>query len=329
MQPMSFGGVYSYTFWLIRQTIGPTILAIITLGIFAGLVGYSFNNAFHSFTDLIQSLPMDGNQMDKATAERVMREFLSAMMPMLLTGFVAFLAMRFAQALVTNAGWDAALDERRSLGELAGASLGRAMWMSVLQWIIIAILWIAISLVASILISAIGRGSAGPAVAMIFGYLLQALWIWFMVATSTSTPMIAVESRGPWKSLVASISLGRGSWWRNFALLLVPCVIVIGINILVSLISASSISPEVLGSLQSQPNDPQNPAEAIARMQTLMQVLSPMMISLVAVFAIITPFFYHLCTAIYIDMRARRGDFELEGEEDEDRLDGGAAAINW
>jgi|GEM_PF-1730840 len=316
MQPMSFGGVYSYTFWLIRQTLGPTMLAVVILAVFSILFGYGFSTSFHSLTEFVGTLPASGGPMDEAAQERMGRAFLGWIMPIFATGIVFFLAFRFTQILATSAGWDAATGDQRSIGELAGASFGRPLWMSVAQTILVGVLWIAVSMVFGIIMGVAGGASGSSAFSAILGYILQGLQIWFSIATITTIPLITVEDRGPWKSLVASLALGRGYWWRNFALFIVPGLLLGIISILLVIASIGELSPSLLSAFES-PSDPNDPMMAMTRLQTLMGFIAPTITVMMVIGAVITPFFYHLTTAIYIDLRARRGDFMVEGEDDD------------
>ncbi len=139
--------------------------------------------------------------------------------------------------------------------------------------------------------------------------------------------MITVEGRGPWKSLVASLALGKGMWWRNFALFLIPGIVVIGIAVVLLIVSMQNGSAGLVAALQT-PSDPENPVLMMEKLQAVMGYIAPIITVMMVLGAVIYPFFQHLTTEIYTDLRARRGDFDVD-DEDEEEAEPGDTTIRW
>jgi hypothetical protein len=142
-----------------------------------------------------------------------------------------------------------------------------------------------------------------------------ALW-YFIVATIMRLHVVVAEDRGPWHGLVGSYNLVKGNWWRTLAVLAVLGAVY---GLLVLPIVLPTIIPFInfiIGfASEHRGGGPLAPDEVAVLLSHIGDIFSPLVMGLLGVLgAAFSLMSINSLTALYVDLRARRGDF---GEDDD------------
>ena len=157
-----------------------------------------------------------------------------------------------------------------------GACYGRAWWR-VLSLVILGLL----------LFGLIVLMVAGLALFIVPGIVIIVLVIYWSVDVSA----VVIEGRKPISALKRSFELVRGNWWRTFAALILMTLVVVGLSfVLTLLLSAPMMLIEDEGAITQA-------ASALLGMLTN---------------AIVVPIAATVGALIYLDLRARKEDYDID-----------------
>jgi hypothetical protein len=225
------------------------------------------------------------------------------------------LALIYVQVAITNVSWEATGGYHPGIGDALRGSFGRRFRFGLLQSLMLFFI-IQIGSLPLELFQEFGRGVAPMVEAMAMALMMIAI-SYFSVITTFRVHEIVVDERGPWRGLISSIALVRGSFWRLAGLLLV----IGGLTMVVVIMIPGAVNPRgIWGSVATLTPllaDSGNKAETAtfvtdyASSYTLLSSLLQRAAIPVAMLIAI-----NLLTAMYVDLRVRRGDFE-EPEEQE------------
>ena len=232
----------------------------------------------------------------------------TAMTMVLLTGLLLIMCSAVAHLAVITDAWEWAVGARATLREWIGRSLGRPLQTTIVQTVLMIVL-VMLAGVAAMLIMAMFIGIVDPVLGMfISAVIILFIGVRLMIATIFRTHEIVADDRGPWRSIISSMALVKGDWWRVFRGLLVfgVSMFVLG-QIIDQLFPGPRVDPAML---QSEPEDA---ADFVALYRLMARILTPEYTLTIGVVGALGQFaLANLLTAQYVDLRARRGDFEAE-----------------
>jgi hypothetical protein len=235
---------------------------------------------------------------------------LPVLIPWFSSGLLAFFLFVLAHVATTIAGWEAINGRHAGLGSVLGRAIRRPFWMSLLQTLIlIGILFFA-AMVVGIIAFPFAKSNPDilPWVMLAIALLVYA---YPLVATLFRVQKVAIEHRGPWKGMIASVALVKGNWWRTFAILL---LFMVASTALTSLVGVALGNRDVFnfGNMTADPDQQAATAIRLKEMFTWSYIL------ISSIFPAITlTFLFYLLTPMYVDLRARRGEF-VEGDDFEE-----------
>jgi hypothetical protein len=213
---------------------------------------------------------------------------------------VVVVASTVAQLAVIIDGWDRATGVRRSLGDWLRRLTGRPLASAFAQ------LFVLMALLSMLLLGTMGIAAvlagAGPYGASLVSFAFFGAIVFLAIGTVFRMHEIVADDRGPWRSLLSSIALSRGHWIRIVAVLL-PLVVI-------ALIATELIGPTapivIAGDFA---------ARAMGYRQMAEGLTPERVIQLGALSAIIQFLGINALTALYVELRARRGDFDYDETE--------------
>ncbi len=303
LRPMSFGELYSNTWTLMRRTL-PTagILALLIL------VGVGMVQSFGTmgYLEAMAEAAATGGLKEGADPELATEAgtiVVKALLPFLLSSILNIVGIIFTMTMLTVAGWYAIHNENLSIKELLDETMGRPFWMALIQTIMLAFFMMVVVMIALIFVFGLGGSKA----MMYLPYIAGLLALYPLIATSLRVHKIVAEDRGPWHGMISSIALVNSNIGRVFAALIVPTVIYYGFVTVVGLATGNDAAG--FGMMNQDGADP----ESMAHLRdNFTWTTATVNILLTSVFTI---FIAYLLTPIYVDLRARRGDFDPEIEE--------------
>lgn len=268
-----------------------------------------------------------GGFMGSATPENMSPEQMNRLVgPMMLfyaIMFIYFAVLLILQTVTALFAWEAADGRRIGILEGLGTIFRKPFWIVMVQTFMIGVImmlaFFAFALLAGGAAVGATAGDSGGAAATILSILviLFALAIlYFVVATIFRVHTVVIEDRGPWRGLIASMALVKGNWWKVLALLIFIYVAVAIVSAPFYLLMADDMI-DILNAMKGgSSNDPEVMAEFAATMQGLLswKFIAAQVIQGAATWLLLSNFL----TAMYIELRARRGDFE---EMDDSQLD--------
>lgn len=306
LRPLDFGEIFATTFSLIGRTLPVFLLC---LGLFlAGFVLYSGN--------MIEYMRVAAEGAEKGLlgpdappeqAAEFGRVLLSAMVPMLMFSFLVAVIAQFMQVAVTIASWETFNGRSASLGTVLAAAFRRPFWSSLLQMLAIGLV-IVVLLFLFVIVAALALGGRMEASGPTFGLVLLLCTLYPTVATSLRVHKTVGESRGPWQGMIASIALVNSRFMKIFGLLLLTGIGWAAIYFIVA---------TLLGIPMPSPGGNNDP-DQIVKLYNDMAARSSIGYTLVSggLTALGLLFTFYLLTPIYVDLRARRGEFDLTDEAD-------------
>lgn len=317
LRPMEFGEILATGWRLTRRTIPTAGLLTLIISVGLALLMVPFLREFMlGISNIILDPAMHVAEPDP---DVIMRHIMPMMGSMIVFGLVAFLAFflaLFTQTATTIASWDAMNDEETSLGDLIKRSLRRPYWYVLAQ----AVIMYAFVSLANIVVAIVGTILA--AVTMGIGYILlqfvyQVALIYFVIATIFRIHQVVIGDRGPWQGMIASIALVKDNWWRTFGVMFVIVVILSIILIPVMLPIFIPMIGEFMQLAEMSQGQEPDPAAVATAFTNIANSISPFWIVLVAIVSsAMTLLTINTITAMYVDLRARRGDFLTDEDDD-------------
>lgn len=316
LRPLEFGELFGRGFELTRRTFSSagviSIILYVLIGVVAGLL---FKSVFTSLGDVIAGAELTRN--DEAAASAVAMNMLSAFAGFIPLALFALFAYPFMITACTTAGWEATNDNDISIGELISRSIGRPMWHIVAQYVLLFVAYLvlsfALSLIMGLFVAILGEGG-GRLVS--FAFLVGMVYLG--VCLSMASHKIVIEGRGPIKSLGASFALVKGNWWRVAGVFIILIIGYYALTVVIALVFAGSMMSALVDFASLAESARGNPSATASLFANFASVF-PLWIFVVfgalgGAFALVMT---NMLTAIYTDLRARRGEFQ----ETDDELD--------
>ncbi len=226
-----------------------------------------------------------------------------------------FVGIVWVTTATTIMNWHHVIGENEGLGAVLRRSFGRPLLMTLVQTILLTVAFG----IAWFIGFAVTNSLPGvlPAAGLAF---LIAIFSFLGAAVSFRIHEIVADDRGPWRGLVSAVELARVNILRVVSF-------VVGLGLLLAVVS-SGLTLGIAwlrggeGS-SAAAADTSTPAGSAAVFRQMAAELTPMSAVAQGVFySLITVFFISMLTALYTDMRARRGDFAPEmGDDDTDLPD--------
>jgi hypothetical protein len=233
------------------------------------------------------------------------------------------LILLFLWVAATHASWGAMSEERPRFGEMISATFRRSYWYALAQSIILVMISVMLSGAITLLGAALVT-SAGDTGSIILELIFRVALIYLTVLLIFRVHQIVIADRGPWHGMIASIALVKNNWWRTFGVLLVVGLLfaILSIPFIVMMFVPATSAVETMGHAMN--GDRPDPIVVKMIFTTLADTLSPLYIGALGLVAGISLLlFVNTVTALYVDLRARRGDFL----DDEDETATGAGAF--
>jgi hypothetical protein len=311
-QPLSFAGILAHGWRLTLRTAmsGGTlaIAALLPLGMAVDHFAKGFYQALAKAFSTNPNILADPEAIVLAVGTEVSGGYSFLFLFYLL-------ALIYIQVAITSVSWEATGGYHPGIGDAVRGSLGRRFRFGLLQSFIVFFI-IQVGSLPLELFQEFGRGVAPMFEAAAMVLMMMAI-SWFSVIITFRIHEIVVDGRGPWRGLIASIALVRGSFWRLAGLLLV----IGGLSMVLVIVIPGAVNPRgIWGSVATLTPflaDSQNKAEAATFLTDYANSYS-LVSSLVqrAAIPIAMLIAINLLTAMYVDLRVRRGDFEEPGEQE-------------
>jgi hypothetical protein len=305
-EPLSFAGVLAHGWRLTLRTVksGGTVAlgVLLPLGMAMDHFAKGFYQALAKEFSTNPNIITDPEAMVLAVGTEVGAglSFLS---------IIYLLALVYVQVVLTTVSWEATGGYHPGIGDAVRGSFGRRFRYGLLQSFLVFMI-IQVGSLALEIFRGFGRGVAPMFEAVAMVAMMMAV-SYFSVVTTFRVHEIVVDDRGPWRGLISSIALVRGSFWRLAGLLLV-----IGtLSIILAGVVPGLVNPTgVWGSFASLAAllvDFQNQTETATFLADYASSYA-LASSLVQRAAIPIAFLIgiNLLTAMYVDLRVRRGDFD-------------------
>lgn len=297
-RPMGIGAIYLSTLRLAGRTalrcLPVAFLLIVPVYL---LLGSAMRALLLDASRIIAENGSDISQLSPQAAGDLAGSFAFAGVASL----VLLVAITVAQLATTIDAWDHAVGVTRPFGDWLRRVFGRPMAMTLAQIVILTLLLttivLAYMLLATLLVAV---GDAGTSIAT---FLVLFAILYVAIATVFRIHEIVADDRGPWRSLLSSIALTRGNWFRVIATLLPPLSILLVASELLSPATADIDLEEV----ESIAIGYRAMADAFTTGRSL---------ALGAIAAVMQFLVVNLLTALYVDLRARRGDFDYDEAEE-------------
>jgi hypothetical protein len=314
---MDLGEIFATTWGLIRRTFSNAALLSIIIIFILGLL---FNFGMRSYLTTMADFSASGGltpQDDPELAQQMATQVMGAVIPFMFVTLIYFFGLIFVQVMATIASWEAINDRSIGMGELFRRSFSRPFWISVLQTIMFGVILAAAFFLLIIILYIIAGGNQEMLQSMMWLILIPLIYP--IIATIFRIHKVAIEDRGPWQGMIASIVLVKGSWWKTFGTLVLLWVAMAAVSFLIGMATGGGDLSAFGGSMSAGSNDPEAAAAALASARDAYTI--PYMIANSFISSILFTFFFYILTPMYVDLRARRGEFlsdeemaEYEGE---------------
>jgi hypothetical protein len=308
---MGFGTIYRSTGRLIARTAVRGVLSSLVLIVPAYMfVGVTTRAFLLDAVAIIERHAAKGAEATPEVLQQIVAEIAGGALMVVGAVMLLVLGATIVQVLVTVDSWDHAVGVRRDVVGWLRKSFGRPFAVALAQVLIIAIM-MAMFLFAFAMVSAILSAATGGFGATLLAISSVVVLVFFLVATLFRLHEIVADERGPWRALVSSAALVRPEFWRTIATI-APMVIVFYLaGDIVGLAISSSTPPPVL---REESIDLRELGEIY---RTMAAGLAPAATALIGSIAALTQFItINLLTALYVDLRARRGDFDFDEAEE-------------
>jgi len=307
---MEFGEILGGGFKLMGLTFANAgIITIILIVAGTLVVGASTQSYFDAMIQAFTAASGLDPEKDAEAFQKAMMPMMGSMALNLGVQFLYLLMIVFTQVIATLAGWYAAHGQKIGLGDLFSLAFKRSFWMSAIQTLMIVIFLFVIYLAVAIVGSLVG-------VPIVFVALYGVFFVWFVTKLLTRIQLIAIEDRGPWQGMMASMTLAKGNWLRSFLVATVPTVVLLAITIIFSMLTMGGKGLFDLQGASMSAGDRADFGQLAVQMRAMRDSLSYPFFALSGVLTgIFVLYFTHLTTLLYIDLKGRRGDFDVLEEE--------------
>lgn len=317
--PMEFGEILGGAFKLTGRTFGSAgVVTVIAILLFSVVIAYTTQNYLSAVGASFSAASGINPEKDSQAFQNAMTAMIGPMITSVGVQFLYLLIIVFTQVLVALAGWYAAHNEKIGVGGLFSLAFKRSYWMAAIQTIMLAIFFIVVMMGLAIVVAILARFTGDVATTALMPVLYVAI-IWFLVKTVTRLQLIAIEDRGPWQGLMASLTLSKGNWWRSFAAVLVPTVVMGAVTILSSILmmGGKGLFDMPMGMNAGPSAATENYALLGAKMKEMANALTlPFFLVSGFIMSIYLVYLTHVTTLLYIDLKGRRGDFDAIEEVD-------------
>ncbi len=244
--------------------------------------------------------------------------------------FLFVTSLLIVQTASTLFAWEAADGRRMGMLEGLGVILRRPFWMVMAQTFMVGLI-VMLAFVAFIILgagAAVGAtaadtGGSSSTILSILAIIFFGALLYFFMATLLRVHCVVIEERGPWRGLIASMALTKGNWWRVLGIVVIAYVALVLLTAPFLLLANDNMIDILQMMRGGTSDDPEVLAERLASLSSLFswKVMLPQIIQSIMLWPILSNFL----TAIYIDLRARRGDFEEMEENEPDTTSWGEA----
>ena len=261
-----------------------------------------------SYLDAMVHVAGTGGLQEGATAKEQAeagQAMLQGMTPLVLAGAVNLLGTVLVMTMLVVTGWFSINGEDLRPGEMMSITFGRPFWMALIQTLMFLFFAVLLSMIVAVFCFAIMGENSRTAIP----YVSMLLLLYPLIATIFRIHNVVAQDRGPWQGMIASIVLANSNFLRLFAALIIAAVAYGAFSWLVGLAMGHS---SMMG--LSMGGDEKGLSAAAAReirdnVTWGSSIISSLLNSLFLIFL------SYLLTPLYVDLRARRGDFDPELEE--------------
>ncbi|MBS1911809.1 MAG: hypothetical protein JST22_07470 [Bacteroidetes bacterium] len=308
LHPMEFGELFGKGLDFVRRTMPTAGLISIGYAIVMCLITWWFLGDIGRM--MLEA--MQQAEVGARSAPHFPTSLLIVYPFQIVSGLVAY----FIAAVTLIASWEVANDRDVTLGQVSRSALARPMWYMFLQNLALGFaLGFAIMIVmfVTILFAVVTKG-----VALVVLVPLIALGgLAVAVALAFAPYEIVANGRGPLKSMKMSYELVRSNWGRVTGVLLVLVLISVVIFGVVAIPAIGPITAFVREIIANVPSEGEASRDAV--MQIMRDFFNTFPFWLIPVYtllgSVLTLYQRNVLMATYIDLRARRGDFNTYEDE--------------
>ena len=309
--PVGIGRVFSRGWDLAIRTLPNAGAILITVYLpMTVILGMLVRNMFFTIAQMISN-PAAFNEHDPEVFTHLFLPMIGSYFSIWLVSILFQFLIPYAGTAAIMANWDEATDRESTVGELLRRAIRRPFWYIIVQGILISII---VSVAYGILMAiggVIGMITHGIGFAIIPLALMVGI-VYFGVATSMARHEIVAADRGPWKSLISSMSLVKGNWGKVFtvlALTMIACwvlLVPITIPMVIRIVDAIPV-------VDSYPQN--DPRIAITMLGAISSFFSPWLMAAVGTLAAVSTHFYtSLLTSLYVELRTSHAEIETADE---------------
>lgn len=317
--PMEFGEILGGAFTLTSRTFGSAgVVTLITLLLFSIVIAWSTQSYLSAAGSAFSAAGGFDPEKDAQAFQSAMAPMIFPMITSVGVQFLYLLVIIFTQILITLAGWYAAHNERIGIGGLFSLAFKRSYWIAAIQTIMMAIFFVVLLMGVAIMIAVLTQITGDVATMLLMPALYVAI-TWLLVKTLTRLQLIAIEDRGPWQGLMASLTLSRGHWWRSFGAILIPTLVLGAATLLVSIamMGGKGLFDMPMGMNAGAAGGADDFVILGARMKEMASALTyPFFLVSGLIMSIYIVYSTHVTTLLYIDLKGRRGDFDAVEDVD-------------
>lgn len=320
LRPLSFGEIFSHGWSLLPRTLpNAGLLGLLFFVPLAWLIGTQVQNFMIGFAEVAPHL----NAASGNAPPPGMIEWLMSLAMVFVLGLIGIILLSYVQNAMVIAAWEGYNGRTIGFGDMMREAWGRRFWHSVVQYF----MFMAITLMVSIVLGVVGVGlqlAMGKVGGNISSLISNVAVQYFTIITLLRTQQVMLERRGPWRGLIASISLIKGNFWKAaglYILFIIPIAIV-GVVVLFPAIQdfiAATASQSGLMDAANGTGGGTPDTVAIAKLYTIIaEALQSWMFPVLGALSVIGLLVMNNgMTALYVDLRTRRGDFNEIIDEDD------------
>lgn len=222
--------------------------------------------------------------------------------------FLLLVGITYAVTAATILDWNVVIRENQPFSSMLSRTFGRPFWVAMAQTVIILGIVFLLSSVYTFLSAGLPNGEG------FMQLILRVALFLFSAITIFRIHEVVADDRGPWRGMISSIVLARAGMLRVFIVLLLIAIMSIIMIQVVSMFSgfeSDASTTVVLAAMMSSKAGPI--AQAMRFVATLLTVKNALLATVAVALTLV--FGVGLLTALYTDLRARRGDFEPEPVE--------------
>ncbi len=229
----------------------------------------------------------------------------------------------FVSGCVSSKAYNRARGRQVTFKETVGYILRQKLGKLLLQLLLLIVIYLGIIVACIISLAIIGvilgflvKSAAFVTAFMIVMFLaLACIMIWLTISLSFSLQAVVLDDASPAGGLTQSVNLVRGNWWRVFGYnLLLGLVLSFAISLATFPIIMAFILPVYLHAFESILNKSVSATDLAPILQAMRSIYIPLALSSfiqACGYMLIMPVFK---TLFYIDLKYRRGDFDVGDE---------------